>query len=148
MIRNKRVLFLFRLLVGGVFIWAGVLKVGDPLDFAQSIKNYQAFPHDLVFMIALVLPWVEVLSGVGLIAGVLKRSSAFIAAVLLAGFIALVGSALLRGIDTSCGCFGSLSSRADLRLMLMDAVLCLMAVAVFANARPGNEPTTGPSRSR
>jgi uncharacterized membrane protein YphA (DoxX/SURF4 family) len=143
MIGNRRLLLFFRLAVGGVFIWAGVLKVGDPLGFAQTVKNYQAFPHDLIFVIALVLPWVEVLCGAGLIAGVLKRSSAFIAAVLLAGFIALVGSALLRGIDTSCGCFGSLSRRADLGLMLMDTVLLLMAVSVFAAAGPKKPPAAG-----
>lgn len=144
MIRKAWVQFLFRLLVGGVFIWAGALKVAQPLDFAQTIKNYQAFPHDLIFPIALVLPWVEVLSGAGLIAGVLKRSSAFIAAVLLAGFIALVGSALVRGIDTSCGCFGSLSRRADLGLMAMDAVLLLMAVSVFAASAPSDKSSGRP----
>jgi putative oxidoreductase len=146
MIRNRWVLLLFRFVIGGVFIWAGVLKVADPLEFAQTIKNYQAFPHDLVFIIALVLPWVEVLSGAGLIAGVLKRSSAFIVALLLAGFIALVGSALVRGIDTSCGCFGSLSRRADVGLMLMDAVLLLMAVTVFAAAEPKKAPAAGGAR--
>jgi uncharacterized membrane protein YphA (DoxX/SURF4 family) len=148
MIRNRWLLFFFRLAVGGVFIWAGVLKVGDPLGFAQTIKNYQAFPHDLVFVIALVLPWVEVLCGAGLIAGVLKRSSAFIAAVLLAGFIALVGSALLRGIDTSCGCFGSLSRKADVGLMLLDAVLLVMAVSIFAAAGPKKAPGAGRPASR
>ena len=143
MIRNRWLLLFFRLAVGGVFIWAGILKVADPLGFAQTIKNYQAFPHDLIFVIALTLPWVEVLCGAGLIAGILKRSSAFIAAVLLAGFIALVGSALLRGIDTTCGCFGSLSRRADMGLILLDTVLLLMAVGVFAAAGPKKAPAAG-----
>lgn len=140
MIRNRWLLFFFRLVVGGVFIWAGSLKIADPLGFAQTIKNYQAFPHGLVFIIAIVLPWVEVLSGAGLIAGVLKKSSAFIAAGLLAGFIVLVGSALLRGIDTACGCFGSLSRRADMGLMLMDAALLFMALNVFLASRPKPRP--------
>jgi len=145
MIRNRWLLFVFRLVVGGVFIWAGALKAADPLGFAQTIKNYRAFPHDLVFIIAIVLPWVEVLSGAGLIAGVLKKSSALIAAVLLAGFIILVGSALLRGIDTACGCFGSVSRRADWGLMLMDAVLLLMAVNVFVAAGPKRPLASGRS---
>ncbi len=140
MIRNRYVLLVFRLLVGGVFIWAGALKAADPLGFAQTIKNYQAFPHDLIFAIAIVLPWVEILTGAGLIAGVLKRSSAFITAALLAGFIVLVGSALIRGIDTACGCFGSVSRRADLGLMLTDAVLLCMALTVFLASRPAPKP--------
>ncbi len=143
MIRNRWILLVFRFIVGGVFIWAGALKAADPLDFAQTIKNYQAFPHNLIFIIAVVLPWVEILSGAGLIAGVLKRSSAFILAVLLAGFIALVGSAVVRGIDTACGCFGSLSSKADLSLMGMDAVLLFMALNVLLAKRPQKWPETG-----
>jgi len=133
--RNRILLFLLRLIVGGVFIWAGVLKIADPLGFAQSIKNYQVVSPTLAFLIAIVLPWVEVLSGALLIIGVLKRSSALLISLLLIGFIGLVALALARGIDTSCGCFGSLSRRADLSLILTDAVLLVFSLSVFF-ARP------------
>lgn len=137
MIHHKLVLFLFRLIVGGVFIWAGVLKIADPLGFAQSIQNYQFFPRDLVFVIAVVLPWVEVLGGASLILGLFRGSSALLICLLLLGFIGLVALALLRGIDTSCGCFGSLSRRADLGLILTDAVLLFLALNIFlAKPRP------------
>ncbi len=131
MSRSRWILFLFRWVVGGVFVWAGVLKIADPLDFAQSIKNYQVFSHSLAFFIALVLPWVEVLSGGLLILGLFKRSSALLLSLLLAGFIGLVGLALLRGIDTSCGCFGSLSRKADLSLILADGVLLYLSLSVW-----------------
>jgi uncharacterized membrane protein YphA (DoxX/SURF4 family) len=134
-ISNRGLLFLFRVIVGGVFIWAGALKIADPLGFAQSIKNYQIFPHTLAFLIAVLLPWVEVLSGVFLIIGVFKRSSALLISLLLIGFIGLVALALARGIDTSCGCFGSISRRADFSLILTDAVLLVLALSVFF-ARP------------
>ena len=135
MIRHRWVLLLFRVIVGGVFIWAGALKIADPLGFAQSIKNYQVVPHTLAFLIAVVLPWVEVLSGAFLIIGLYRRSSALIISLLLAGFIALVALALARGIDTSCGCFGSLDRRADFSLILIDAVLLVLAMNIFF-ARP------------
>jgi putative oxidoreductase len=135
MIRSRWLLFIFRLIVGGIFIWAGAMKIADPLDFAQTINNYRAFSHIIIFPIAVVLPWVEVLSGAGLIAGILKKSSALISSLLLAGFIALVGSALVRGIDTDCGCFGVFSRKADLSLVATDAVLLLMAVAVLFSRR-------------
>lgn len=137
MIRNRWLLLVFRLIVGGVFIWAGVEKIADPLGFAQTIKNYRAFPHQLILAVAIALPWVELLSGAGLIAGILKKSSALLTSLLLAGFIVLVGSAILRGIDTACGCFGGLSRKADLSLMIADAVLLFMAASVlFARSRP------------
>ena len=131
MIRSRRLLFLFRLIVGGFFDWAGALKIADPLSFAQSITNYQVFPHALAFLIALMLPWVEVLSGAFLIIGLCRRSSALLISLLLVGFIGLVALALARGIDTSCGCFGSLSRRADFSLILTDAVLLVFALSVL-----------------
>jgi putative oxidoreductase len=134
-IRNRWLLFLFRVIVGGVFIWAGALKIADPLGFAQSIKNYQVVPHTLAFLIAVVLPWVEVLSGAFCIIGVFKRSSSLLLSLLLSGFIGFVALALARGIDTSCGCFGSFSRRADFSLILTDAVLLVFSLSVFF-ARP------------
>ena len=138
MTRNRWLLLILRIIVGGVFVWAGALKIADPLGFAQSIKNYQVIPHTLAFLIAVGLPWVEVLSGACLISGVFKRSSALIISLLLIGFIGLVSLALARGIDTSCGCFGSLSRRADFSLILIDAVLLVFALSVFS-ARPPRE---------
>jgi uncharacterized membrane protein YphA (DoxX/SURF4 family) len=131
MIRNRWVLLLFRVILGGVFIWAGGLKIADPLGFAQNIQNYQVVPPGPAFFIAVVLPWVEVLSGAFLIVGVFKRSSALLISLLLLGFIGLVALALVRGIDTSCGCFGSFSRRADFSLILIDAVLLFFALSVF-----------------
>jgi putative oxidoreductase len=131
MIRNRWLLLVFRLVVGGVFIWAGVLKVVDPLGFAQSIMNYQAFPRTLAFLAALVLPWMEVIAGGLIIVGLFKRSSALLVSLMLIGFIALVALALARGIDTSCGCFGSFSRRADLTLVLTDLGLLYLALCVF-----------------
>lgn len=136
MIRNRWLILLFRLILGGVFIWAGALKIVDPLGFAQSIKNYQVVSQSLAFLAAIWLPWVEVLSGAFLILGFFKRSAALLISLMLIGFIGLVALALLRGIDTSCGCFGSFSRRADLSLILGDAVLLYFALKVFFSGRP------------
>ena len=138
--RRGWLLLLFRVIVGGVFIWAGALKIADPLEFAQSIQNYQVFPHGLAFLIAVFLPWVEVLSGAFLILGLFKRSSALVISLLLAGFIGLVALALARGIDTSCGCFGSLSRRADLSLILTDTVLLALSLTVLFARPPRSHP--------
>ena len=137
MIRNKWALFGCGLIVGGLFIWAGILKIIDPLGFAQSIKNYRFFPHEMGFFVAIILPWVEVLSGAFLILGVFRRSSALLISLLLVGFIGLVAMAVLRGINTACGCFGSLSRKADLKLILLDTFLLLLTLNVFlAKHRP------------
>jgi putative oxidoreductase len=138
MIQNRWLLLFLRVVVGGVFVWAGALKIADPLNFAQSIENYRIVSHSLAFPVALVLPWVEVLCGAFLIIGLFRRSSALLISLLLVGFIGLVALALARGIDTSCGCFGSLSRRADFSLILTDAVLLAFALVVFF-ARPSRQ---------
>ena len=130
-IRNRGLLVVFRLIAGGFFVWAGVLKIADPLEFARSIMNYRVFPHELAFVIALILPWVEVIAGGLLVVGLFRRASAFLISLMLIGFIGLVALALARGIDTSCGCFGSLSRRADLTLILADAGLLYLTLCVF-----------------
>lgn len=142
---RRSLLFFFRLAVGGVFVWAGVLKIADPLEFAQSIENYQVFPHFVAFFIALFLPWIEVLSGSLLIFGPLRRSSALLISLMLVGFIGLVGQAVLRGIDTSCGCFGSFSRKADFSLMLGDGVLLYFALSIFMDRPLGTRATRHPS---
>jgi uncharacterized membrane protein YphA (DoxX/SURF4 family) len=137
MIRNKYFLLAFRLIVGGAFFAAGFLKVGDPLEFAQNIKNFRIVSHEVSFLTALILPWIEILCGALLITGILRRPSALLASGLLIGFIILVGVTMARGIDTDCGCFGILSHRADWRLLLQDGVLLLMSLcALFAKSGP------------
>ena len=70
MIKNKTLLILLRLVLGGLFIYAGAVKVLDPLGFAQNIRNYDLVGQSLSFIAAVVLPWLEILAGLALAAGV------------------------------------------------------------------------------
>lgn len=131
MIRNKYFLLVLRLIVGGVFIWAGIFKIFDPLEFAQGIDSYKVFPRVICFFLALVLPWLEALCGVFLILGMFRKASALLVSCLLAGFLVLITSAILRGLDIDCGCFGSLSQKADYKLMLTDSLLLFFSLNIF-----------------
>jgi uncharacterized membrane protein YphA (DoxX/SURF4 family) len=98
---------LARLVLGGIFIYASLGKIGQPLEFAKIIKNYQVLPEFLVTLPALVLPWLELLAGVLLIAGIWTRSAALLLSGLLLAFILALGVNAVRGIDVSCGCFST-----------------------------------------
>jgi putative oxidoreductase len=135
-VRNRHVLFLFRLIAGGVFVWSGLLKAVHPLDFAQSVANYRLFPPWLSLAAGLALPWVEVVAGALLAAGLLRRAAALVVSGLLGFFIILVAVTMLRGLDLSCGCFGSLSGRVGWALLLQDAALLYLALSVFLS--PGS----------
>ncbi len=131
MIRNRDLLLGLRFIVGGVFIWAGILKILDPLEFAQGIDNYRAFPRFISFFLALVLPWLEVICGSFLIFGLFRKASAFLVSCFLAGFLLLVTSAILRGLDIDCGCFGSLSRKVDYKLIVADSLLLFFSLNIL-----------------
>lgn len=128
---GKLLFILFRLLAGGAFIYAAVLKIADPLGFAQDVLNYQVVGPMLAFPVAVFLPWVELFAGLGLVSGALEKGGALVASALYAGFIGLVLSVIVRGLDVDCGCFGSLSSKADWRLVVQDVVLLAMSLAIL-----------------
>ena len=131
MIRNKYVLFVFRVIVGGIFIWAGLLKIVDPLDFAQSISNYRAFSQGLSFFLAVFLPWIEVICGVFLILGIFPRASSLLLSSLLVAFLILIAATIMRGIDIDCGCFGRFSQKVSFRLIIEDILLFYLSLNIL-----------------
>lgn len=136
MINNRYLYYMFRVILGGVFIWAGILKISNPLGFAQDIANYQTFPQAVSFFLALTLPWIEVICGVLVITGLSKRSSSLILSGLLVGFLILIAVTMVRGIDVECGCFGSLSRTVDFKLLLTDGALLFLALNTFFYRKP------------
>ncbi|WP_199506504.1 MauE/DoxX family redox-associated membrane protein [Geodermatophilus sp. TF02-6] len=95
-----------RLVLGGVFVVAGVLKVPDPAAAVRAVRAYQLLPESLAAPVAFGLPVVEIAVGLALLAGVFVRTAALAAAALLVVFLVRVGSAWARGLRIDCGCFG------------------------------------------
>jgi putative oxidoreductase len=94
-----------RMLLGAIFIYAGLCKIFNPEQFAQAVMNYRIVPLVSVNLFAIVLPWLELVSGIFLLVGFLSRGSIAMITVLMALFLGAIGSVLLRGLDISCGCF-------------------------------------------
>ena len=97
---------LVRLVVGGVWIVAGALKLPDPAQSVTAVRAYQLLPGDLVQPVGQLLPVIEVVIGACLILGLLTRWSALASALLFVAFIVGIASAWSRGILIDCGCFG------------------------------------------
>ena len=102
---NDYVTFAARLIVGFAFVLASFEKIVDPHAFASSVANYKLLPTGILPLAATILPWMELLGGLALIFGVMHRGAAALIGILLAVFTVAVASALLRGLDISCGCF-------------------------------------------
>jgi len=131
MLRNKGVLLAFRLVLGGLFVYAGAVKVLDPLDFAQNIRNYQLVGQSLSFIAAIVLPWLEILAGLALILGVWTRGAALVVTGLLVFFIVLTAVTMVRGLDVDCGCFGSLSRKSGWGVILEDLGMLVLGLVLL-----------------
>jgi putative oxidoreductase len=106
--RNKsweRLILLLKWMVAALFIFAGISKILNPDTFARDIDNYRLLPYLLVTIMAVILPWLEVLCGIFLIVGTWKKGAAFTLLVLTFMFLIAISSAIARGLDITCGCF-------------------------------------------
>ncbi len=113
---NMYLLFLIRLVLGFIFIYAGAEKISDPEAFAISISNYRLLPVSTLNFFAITLPWIEFVAGVLMIFGIaVRENSSIIFSMLLVFTIAIIIS-LFRGLSIDCGCFGKGSQIGLLKL--------------------------------
>lgn len=98
---------LARLVLGGVLLAAGLLKIGDLTGSVQSVVAYQVFPYELARLIGTTLPVIEVAVGLLLVVGLLTRAAATVGGALMLAFVVGIISAWARGLAIDCGCFGT-----------------------------------------
>jgi uncharacterized membrane protein len=120
---------LVSLIVATVFIVAGVLKALDPASFADAIRNYRLVPWTADVALALYLPCLEIVAGISLFWRKTRKGGLLLLAALLAGFLAALVSASVRGLNIACGCFGSGAKSGNLAQEIGLDVVLLVAVA-------------------
>ncbi|MCP4683693.1 MAG: DoxX family membrane protein [Desulfobacterales bacterium] len=91
--------------LGIILLYACHHKILAPAQFAKIIYGYYLFPDFSINLIAIVLPYLELFSGLALILGIYPRSAALIANFMLAFFITALSINLIRGHEFDCGCF-------------------------------------------
>lgn len=124
-----------RLAVGIIFVYASIDKIAQPGQFARIVYNYHLLPGELVNLMAIIMPWIELFCGAFLILGIYKEGSVLILNVLVLVFIVAVGVNLFRGVDLECGCF-TVSSKAKgavLGLLIRDIGLLILTIYLFFN---------------
>lgn len=125
-------LLLLRLALGGVLFYAGFLKLREGYSFAEAIANFRMLPAQANQIMAVTLPWLEVVTGLLLVFGVWVRAGSLLAALLFAAFLGAIATALFRGLDIECGCFGTGSAaRVGLKALAFDALLLMAALALL-----------------
>ena len=120
--------------LGGIFIYAGGIKLFEPTTFAVLVEAYGIIPENMLMLMAVLLPALEVIAGIGLLFDI--RGSLSAIALLLLLFIAVMGYGIWMGLDVDCGCFGPEDPEAEafhgLRLSLYrDLIMCAGVVYIY-----------------
>ncbi len=116
-----------------MFIYASLDKIAHPEEFAKQIGYYKALPFGLENLLAIILPWAELIMGICLIAGLLVDGAALVSIIMMLVFILAISQAMLRGIDITCGCFkvSADSEKLGLDTIIRDIVFLVMSFIVL-----------------
>lgn len=121
---------LCRWVLAVIFIYAGGTKLLEPKIFAVLIEAYGIVPEGLLMPVAIGLPLLEVIAGIGLLFDI--RGSLALITGLLFLFMLVLGYGIWMGLDVECGCFGPEDPEAEafhgLRLSLFRDMLMMAGV--------------------
>ncbi|OGP93567.1 MAG: hypothetical protein A2Z19_00795 [Deltaproteobacteria bacterium RBG_16_54_18] len=120
----------FRLVIGIIFLYAGIMKIADPSGFAQALYNYRLLPGWAINPLAITLPWVECVAGASLLFGIWTLGGGVVASTLFAVFVAALGVNLIRGLDISCGCFSTATAASPITWLTVARDLLFLGMAV------------------
>jgi uncharacterized membrane protein YphA (DoxX/SURF4 family) len=131
-INGQRLLYhACRLLLGGIFLYAGMLKAHDVTAFAGSVASYQILPYAWNFLVAAILPYVEIIAGILLLLDKRVRPAALLLGVLTLVFVVVLVSVLVRGLEIDCGCFNPAAHTTPLAALGRDVGILLLVVVVY-----------------
>jgi uncharacterized membrane protein YphA (DoxX/SURF4 family) len=128
----KRLQWIASVILAGVFATAALPKINNVAKFALNIDQYQILPSAGVTLLALCLPWLELVVGLGLLIPQVQKTSRRLCAALLLLFTAVHISALLRGLDIQCACFSEESSGSSVGEALVRNIgLLALSIAIL-----------------
>jgi uncharacterized membrane protein YphA (DoxX/SURF4 family) len=124
-----------RVFLGAVFLYACYDKILHPQAFAEAVYNYRILPGTLVNITAITLPWLELLIGICLVAGIILPGAATLGTLLLFTFMSALAFNLMRGLDVSCGCFSTDSSEGPADIWTVARDFSLLALSVYVSLK-------------
>ena len=124
-------ILIIQLGLGGIFIWGSVPKILQPYNFLSSIYSYELVGSKLGILIAMVLPCMELLVGICLVGQIFIGGALLASAAMAAMFTFVLSSALYRGLDISCGCFGANGGVISYSTILRAALILLLSILAY-----------------
>jgi uncharacterized membrane protein YphA (DoxX/SURF4 family) len=131
--------------LGAIFVYAAYGKIPDPRPLVTIIWNYRVLPAGPVNLMAIYMPWLELVVGLALITGFMRRAAALWATGLLVSFVVALGINALRGVNVACGCFSASAEDVQNAWVLVLRDLPMLGAAMVMlffppTTRPGSRP--------
>ena len=128
--------FALRIYLGYFFMYASLSKIPYPAQFAEAIANYRLIPYMFLNLGALILPWIELVTGLFLIIGFKSRPSIIVIGLLLIMFDVMVLINMHWGAPITCGCYDTVGEPIGWKKVLENALMLVFSVQIYYFDRP------------
>lgn len=130
-LKSEYLALVLRLFIGYYFIYASMSKIPYPAQFAELLGEYRILPYWSIDLLAVVVPWVELISGLFLIMGLRTRAAASVIILLFIGFNVFIGANVVIGSPINCGCYDTVGEPVSWWKILKNTFWLLFTVQVF-----------------
>jgi uncharacterized membrane protein YphA (DoxX/SURF4 family) len=137
LLRHPYLLFALRLVVGLILLFSAAGKLPHQAEFISAVQAHGILPGVLASLYGSVLPWLELIVGVLLVAGLFTRFAAGVTLLMVISFLVANGTAVFHNVrnwDTACGCFRWITVRTG-DAVIIDIVLIVFTVVLLAHAQ-------------
>ena len=131
LITSEYLAFALRVYLGYFFIYASLSKIPHPAQFAEVIANYRLIPFMYVNLGAVILPWIELVTGLFLIIGFKSRSSIIVIGLLLIMFDLMILINMYRGAPITCGCYDTVGEPIGWKKILENLLMLVFSVQIY-----------------
>ena len=136
LITSEYLSFALRVYLGYFFIYASLSKIPHPAQFADAISDYRLIPYMFLNLGAVILPWIELVTGIFLIIGFKSRTSIIVIGLLLIMFDVMILINMYQGAPISCGCYDVVGEPIGWKKVLENVLMLVFSVQIYYCDKP------------